>query len=75
MENPVDVHNRNSNEIRLPEDESILKNSFSQGEEIAKTIPLFAENFEVSKKNRGNTIDCGKKMDKFNKKNRDTGQI
>jgi hypothetical protein len=48
---------------------SVERHSFSQGEEIIEKIPLFAENFDVTKKNRRNTIKLDIKMDDDNKKN------
>jgi hypothetical protein len=50
-----------STEIRLPKDDSNLDHSFSQGEEIAKTIPLFAENFDVTKKTEETQLVLAKK--------------
>jgi stress response protein YsnF len=48
-------------EIRLLKDDSTLDHSFSQGEEIAKTIPLFAENFDVTKKTEETQLVLSKK--------------
>jgi stress response protein YsnF len=48
-------------EIRLLKDGSTLDHSFSQGEEIAKTIPLFAENFDVTKKTEETQLVLSKK--------------
>ena len=62
------AHSRDSTEITLPKDDSSLKNSFSQGEEIAKTIPLFAENFEVSKKTEETQLTLAKKWMNSTKK-------
>ncbi|HYO07226.1 MAG TPA: DUF2382 domain-containing protein [Phototrophicaceae bacterium] len=65
MDNQADGSSSSSSsdntEIRLLKDDSNLDHSFSQGEEIAKTIPLFAENFDVTKKTEETQLVLAKK--------------
>ena len=64
MDNQADGGSSSSSdnsEIRLLKDDSNLNHSFSQGEEIAKTIPLFAENFDVTKKTEETQLVLAKK--------------
>ena len=63
MDNQADGGSSSSDntEIRLLKDDSNLNHSFSQGEEIAKTIPLFAENFDVTKKTEETQLVLAKK--------------
>ncbi len=62
MDNQADGSSSSDNtEIRLSKDDSNLNHSFSQGEEIAKTIPLFAENFDVTKKTEETQLVLAKK--------------
>ncbi len=64
MDNQADGSSSSSSdttEIRLLKDDSNLNHSFSQGEEIAKTIPLFSENFDVTKKTEETQLVLAKK--------------
>ncbi len=63
MDNQADGSSGSSDntEIRLLKDDSNLNHSFSQGEDIAKTIPLFAENFDVTKKTEETQLVLAKK--------------
>ena len=64
MDNQADgssISSSNNTELRMPKDDSNLDHSFSQGEEIAKTIPLFAENFDVTKKTEETQLVLAKK--------------
>ncbi len=68
MDNPVDIDGSSSgssvsdnNEIRLLKDDSNLVYAFSQNEEIVKTIPLYAENFDITKKTEETHVVLAKK--------------
>ncbi|MEJ7642468.1 MAG: hypothetical protein WKF36_09790, partial [Candidatus Nitrosocosmicus sp.] len=64
MNNQADGSSSSSsdnNKIRLLKDDSNLNHAFSQGEEIAKTIPLFAENFDVTKNTEETQLVLAKK--------------
>lgn len=68
MDNQADGRSSDNTEIRLLKDDSNLDHSFSQGEEIAKTIPLFAENFDVTKKTEETQLVLAKKWVNSTKK-------
>ncbi|MDP8907082.1 MAG: DUF2382 domain-containing protein [Thermoproteota archaeon] len=70
MDNQADGGSSSSDntEIRLLKDDSNINHSFSQGEEIAKTIPLFAENFDVTKKTEETQLVLAKKWVNSTKK-------
>ncbi len=61
MDNQADDSSNDNTEMRLLKDDSNLNHSFPQGEEIAKTIPLFAENFDVTKKTEETQLVLAKK--------------
>ena len=69
MDNQADGSSSSDDtEIRLLKDDSNINHSFSQGEELAKTIPLFAENFDVTKKTEETQLVLAKKWVESTKK-------
>ncbi len=59
--NSSDSNISDNNEIKLLKDDSNLNNVFSQNEEVVKTVQLYAENFDISKKTEETQVVLAKK--------------